>query len=169
MGERDEPMDDLDSEWQRKGAKLSDKTARKEFGLTQDEIIQAIRAGKLHWREASMHGNPWLRLLRRALGGDRAGRGCRLGMPRCERILRTTAGYSIGASSRDRAMAPKRKRWSNSMRGCGRIREPGFESTEHTRACVISERAASTSRRARRRKRCSRRSAAIHSTSASAA
>ena len=59
------PMDDLDSEWQRKGATLSDKTARKEFGLTQDEIVQAIRTGKLHCREASMHGNPWLRLLRR--------------------------------------------------------------------------------------------------------
>jgi len=58
-------MDDLDSEWQRKGATLSDKTARKEFGLTQDEVVQAIRAGKLHYRKASMHGNPWLRLLRR--------------------------------------------------------------------------------------------------------
>jgi hypothetical protein len=56
---------DLDSEWQRKGATLSDKTARKEFGVTQDEIVQAIRAGKLHYRVASMHGNPWLRLLRR--------------------------------------------------------------------------------------------------------
>ena len=58
-------MDDLDSEWQRKGATLSDKTVRKEFGLTQDEIVRAIRAGKLHYRVASMHGNPWLRLLRR--------------------------------------------------------------------------------------------------------
>ena len=58
-------MDDLDSEWQRKSATLSDKTARKEFGLTQDEVVQAIRAGKLHYRDASMHGNPWLRLLRR--------------------------------------------------------------------------------------------------------
>lgn len=58
-------MDDLDAEWQRKGATLSDKTARKELGLTQDEIVQAIRAGKLHYRVASMHGNPWLRLLRR--------------------------------------------------------------------------------------------------------
>jgi hypothetical protein len=42
--------DDLDSEWQRKRATLSDKTARTEFGLTQDEIVQAIRAGKLHYR-----------------------------------------------------------------------------------------------------------------------
>jgi len=56
---------DLDSEWQHKSATLSDKTVQKEFGLTQDEIVQAIRAGKLHFREASMHGNPWLRLLRR--------------------------------------------------------------------------------------------------------
>ena len=56
---------DLDSEWQRKGATLSDKTVRKEFGLTQDEIIQAIRAGKLQYRHNSIHGNPFLRLLRR--------------------------------------------------------------------------------------------------------
>ncbi len=52
-------------EWGRKGATLSDKTARTEFGLTQDEIIAAIRAGKLQYRPAAMHGNPWLRLLRR--------------------------------------------------------------------------------------------------------
>jgi hypothetical protein len=52
-------------EWGRKGATLSDKTARAEFGLTQDEIIAAIRAGKLQYRPAAMHGNPWLRLLRR--------------------------------------------------------------------------------------------------------
>ena len=58
-------MDDLDSEWQRKGATLSDKTARKEFGLTQDEIVQAIRAGELQYRRNSIHGNPFLRLLRR--------------------------------------------------------------------------------------------------------
>ena len=61
----EKPMDDLDSEWQRKGATLSDKTARKEFGLTQDEIVQAIRAGKLEYRRNSIHGNPFLRLLRR--------------------------------------------------------------------------------------------------------
>ena len=43
---------------------MSDKTARKEFGLTQDEIVEAIRVDKLHYRVGSMHGNPWLRLLR---------------------------------------------------------------------------------------------------------
>src|SRR5260370_31130827 len=52
-------------EWQRKGATLSDKTAREEFGLTQDEIYDAIDAGTLQYRQAAMHGNPWLRLLRR--------------------------------------------------------------------------------------------------------
>lgn len=56
---------DSDSDWQRKGATLSDKTARKEFGLTQDEIVQAIRAGRLQYRHNSIHGNPFLRLLRR--------------------------------------------------------------------------------------------------------
>jgi hypothetical protein len=58
-------MDDRDSQWQGKGATLSDKTARKEFGLTQDEIVQAIRAGRLHYRDNSIFGNPFLRLLRR--------------------------------------------------------------------------------------------------------
>jgi len=58
-------MDQYGNEWAGKGATLSDKTARAEFGLTQDEIIAAIRAGKLQYRHASMEGNPWLRLLRR--------------------------------------------------------------------------------------------------------
>jgi len=58
-------MDDLDLEWCRKGGTLSHKTAQKEFALTWEEIVQAIRAGKLHCQQQSMHGNPWLRLLRR--------------------------------------------------------------------------------------------------------
>jgi hypothetical protein len=52
-------------EWGRKGATLSDKTARLEYGLTQEEIYAAIDEGKLQYRPAAMHGNPWLRLLRR--------------------------------------------------------------------------------------------------------
>ena len=59
------PSYELSLEWQRKGATLSDKTARQEFGLTQDEIYDGIDAGTLHYRRAAMHGNPWLRLLRR--------------------------------------------------------------------------------------------------------
>ena len=62
---REKPRDDLDSEWPRKGATLSDKTARKEFGLTQEEIVRAIRAGTLRYRLNSVFGNPFLRLLRR--------------------------------------------------------------------------------------------------------
>jgi hypothetical protein len=57
-------MHKVDSIWSSKGATLSDKTARQEFGLTQQEIVAAIRAGKLQFREGNMHGNPWLRLLR---------------------------------------------------------------------------------------------------------
>jgi hypothetical protein len=32
--------------WFKKGATLSDKSAKKEFGLTQDEIIEGIEDGK---------------------------------------------------------------------------------------------------------------------------
>jgi hypothetical protein len=58
-------MDDFDDEWRKTGATLSDKNAREAYGLTQDEIIRAIRAGELQYQNCSMHGNPWLRLLRR--------------------------------------------------------------------------------------------------------
>ena len=54
----------MSSMWADKGATLSDKSARQEFGLTQQEIIAAIRAGKLQFQRNSMHGNPWFRLLR---------------------------------------------------------------------------------------------------------
>lgn len=57
-------MNDSDSMWSQKGATLSDKSARQEFDLTQQEIIAAIRVGKLQFRESNMHGNPWYRLLR---------------------------------------------------------------------------------------------------------
>ena len=57
-------MYDDDSIWARKGATFSDKSARQEFGLTQQEIYAAMRAGKLQFRESNMHGNPWFRLLR---------------------------------------------------------------------------------------------------------
>ena len=54
----------MEPSWSQKGATLSDKSARQEYGLTQEEIIAGIRAGKLQYREGSMHGNPWFRLLR---------------------------------------------------------------------------------------------------------
>ena len=58
-------MDNQDSEWARRGATLSDTTAAREFGLTRDEIYQSLSAGALSYRQGSMHGNPWFRLLRR--------------------------------------------------------------------------------------------------------
>ena len=44
------------SAWTAKGGTLSDKSARKEFGLTQDEIIEALKDGKLQYRTNYMHG-----------------------------------------------------------------------------------------------------------------
>ena len=53
-----------ESNWTAKRATLSDKSARKEYDLTQEEILAAIREGKLQHRENHIHGNPYLRLLR---------------------------------------------------------------------------------------------------------
>jgi hypothetical protein len=52
-------------EWTRKGATISDKTARAEFGLTQEQIVDAINDGKLQYRVNYVYDNPWYRLLRR--------------------------------------------------------------------------------------------------------
>ena len=54
-------------EWNRKGATLSDATAKKEYGVDRDFIVKGIRAGKLEYREGAIWGNPYLRLLRSQL------------------------------------------------------------------------------------------------------
>lgn len=54
-------------EWNRKGAALSDVTAPKEYGVNQEFIVKGIRAGKLEYREGSIWGNPYLRVLRSQL------------------------------------------------------------------------------------------------------
>ena len=54
-------------EWNRKGATLSDATAKKEYGIDHDFIVQGIRAGQLEYRQGAIWGNPYLRLLRRQL------------------------------------------------------------------------------------------------------
>ena len=56
-----------EGEWILKGATLSDATAIKEYGVTRAFIIAGIRAGKLEYREGSLYGNPYLRVLRRQL------------------------------------------------------------------------------------------------------
>ena len=53
-----------ESQWLQKGATLSHKNACKEFGFTEDEIIEAMKEGKLQYRQNYAHGNPYFRLLR---------------------------------------------------------------------------------------------------------
>ena len=50
--------------WTIKGATLSDKTARKEYRLTQDEIIKAIKNGQLQYRINYVYENPYYKLIR---------------------------------------------------------------------------------------------------------
>jgi len=54
-------------EWNRKGATLSEVTAAEEYGVDRDFVIRGIRAGKLEYRQGSIWGNPYLRLLRSQL------------------------------------------------------------------------------------------------------
>jgi len=55
---------EANSAWFKKGATLSDKSARKEFGLTQEEIIEGIEDGKLHYHISDAYGNPYFKLVR---------------------------------------------------------------------------------------------------------
>jgi hypothetical protein len=54
-------------EWNRKGATLSDKTAKAEYGVNRDLIINGIQTGKLEYRQGSVWGNPYLKVLRSQL------------------------------------------------------------------------------------------------------
>ena len=53
-----------ESLWGKQGETLSHKNASKEFGLTEDDVTEAIRNGKLQYRKNYAHGNPYFRLLR---------------------------------------------------------------------------------------------------------
>ncbi len=55
---------EINSAWFKKCATLSDKSARNEFGLTQEEIIEGIEDGKLHYRINSVFGNSYNKLIR---------------------------------------------------------------------------------------------------------
>lgn len=50
--------------WTKPEATLSHKNACKEFGLTEAELLKAMQAGKLQYRQNYAHGNPYYRLLR---------------------------------------------------------------------------------------------------------
>ncbi len=54
-------------EWNRKGASLSDATAQKEYGVGTEFIIRGINSGDLEYREGSVWGNPYIKVLRRQL------------------------------------------------------------------------------------------------------
>ena len=54
-------------EWNRKGATLSDITAKKEYKVDRDFIIKGIEEGKLEYRYASVWGSPFIKILRRQL------------------------------------------------------------------------------------------------------
>lgn len=54
-------------EWNRKGATLSDVTAKAEYGVDRDFVIKGIQTGKLEYRHGSVWGNIYLRILRSQL------------------------------------------------------------------------------------------------------
>jgi coenzyme F420-reducing hydrogenase delta subunit len=54
-------------EWNRKGATLSDATAKTEYGVSRDFILKGIQVGKLEYREGAIWGNPYIRILRSQL------------------------------------------------------------------------------------------------------
>ena len=54
-------------EWNRKGATLSNVTAKAEYGVDWDFIVKGINAGKLEYREGSIWGNPYLKIVRSQL------------------------------------------------------------------------------------------------------
>lgn len=53
------------SPWTEKGATLSDKSAIKEFKLSQQDIYAAMKAGKLQFKELSIYGQPCFKLIRK--------------------------------------------------------------------------------------------------------
>jgi hypothetical protein len=54
-------------EWNKKGASLSNVTAESEYQIERDFIIKGINEGKLEFREGSVWGNPYFKILRSQL------------------------------------------------------------------------------------------------------
>jgi len=54
-------------EWNRKGATLSDVTAKAEYGVTREFIVKGIQTAKLEYRDGAIWGNPYIRILRTQL------------------------------------------------------------------------------------------------------
>lgn len=54
-------------EWNKKGATLSEVTAKEEYGVSREFIVNGIKTGCLEYREGVIWGNPYLRILRSQL------------------------------------------------------------------------------------------------------
>ena len=54
-------------EWNRKGATLSNVTAKAEYGVDWDFVVKGIEAQRLEYREGAIWGNPYLKILRSQL------------------------------------------------------------------------------------------------------
>ena len=54
-------------EWNRKGAVLSEVTAKAEYGVSRDFIVKGIETDRLEYRDGVIWGNPYLRILRSQL------------------------------------------------------------------------------------------------------
>lgn len=54
-----------ESMWHKQGETLSHNNACKQYGLTEKQISDAIRQGKLQYKQNYAHGNPYFRLLRK--------------------------------------------------------------------------------------------------------
>lgn len=57
-------MDKYTGSWTDKGATLSDKSARKLYNLTQEEILEGINNGMLQYKINYIYDNPWYRLIK---------------------------------------------------------------------------------------------------------
>jgi hypothetical protein len=55
----------IENVWGIKGASLGDKTAKEEYGLTQEEIRTAIDSGQLQYRINYVFENPYFKLIRK--------------------------------------------------------------------------------------------------------
>lgn len=55
------------NEWTQKNATLSEVTAISEYGIEREFIIKGIKAGILEYRQGTVYGNPFLRILRSQL------------------------------------------------------------------------------------------------------
>jgi hypothetical protein len=53
-----------ESAWNQPGTTLSHKNACREFGFTENELLEAIQSGRLQYQLSYAHGNPWFKLLR---------------------------------------------------------------------------------------------------------